>query len=349
MKICYFGIYDSEYSRNKILISGLKQNDVEVVECVSRKYGPSKYFDLIKQHWSIRNSYDVMIVGYPGFQVVILAKLITAKPIIFDAFISIYDSMVLDRMQVKPISLKALYFWYLDKISLNVSDIVLFDTYEHIKYVSKEFGVKIEKFRRIFVGADTTVFYPRENKTRDGKFQVLFYGTYIPLQGIEYIVQAAKLLENHKDIIFEIIGDGQEKKRIMNLAKFTNTQNINFVGSVSLKELPEKISGADVCLGIFGHTDKTKRVIPNKVYECVAMGKPVITAGTLAIYELFDDNEMFLVGPANPEKIAEAILAVKSDMKNAELFAGRAHNKFIKTVTIEKIGLELKNIINEYL
>lgn len=345
MKVCYFGIYDREYSRNKILISGLKQNDVEVFECISNKTGLSKYLDLIKKHRALKGNYDVMVVGYPGFQAMILAKFLTSKPIIFDAFVSIYDSMVLDRAQVKKNSLRALYFWYLDKLSLTLADIVLFDTNEHINFVSKEFKIKANKFRRIFVGADTNIFYPKEKK-ETGIFKVLFYGHFIPLQGVDSIVRAAKLLEEKKDIFFEIIGDGQEKEKIVQLSKNLNIENVNFIGNVSLEELSRKISEANVCLGIFGSTEKAKRVIPNKVYECVAIAKPVITSDTRAVREIFTEEELFLVPISSPESISKAILLVKSDTINANLKGKRAYEKLLSTASVKILGKELSKIIS---
>jgi glycosyltransferase involved in cell wall biosynthesis len=154
-------------------------------------------------------------------------------------------------------------------------------------------------------------------------------------------------LEKHKDICFEIIGDGQEKDKIIKLKESLKLENVNFAGNMPLVGLADKISTADVALGIFGDTKKAKRVIPNKVYEYVAMRKPIITADTPAMRELFDNNEIFFVEISNPQKIAEAILLVKSDITNAEMFAERAYNKFIKNVLPEKIGLELKGIIQE--
>ena len=97
MRVCYFGIYNKDYSRNRILIGGLRQNNVEVSECYSSKKGIFKYLDLAIKHWKIRNKYDVLIVGFPGYQVVPLARFLTKKRLIFDAFSSLYDSMALDR------------------------------------------------------------------------------------------------------------------------------------------------------------------------------------------------------------------------------------------------------------
>ena len=61
------------------MISGLKKNEVDVVECKTIRRGFLKYIDLIVKHWKIRNSYDIMIVGFQGIQAVILAKLLTRK------------------------------------------------------------------------------------------------------------------------------------------------------------------------------------------------------------------------------------------------------------------------------
>lgn len=346
MVICYFGIYKPNYSRNKILLSGLKSSGVEILECRTDKKGIFKYFDLIKKHWQIRNDYDVMFVAYPGFQPVILAKFLTSKPIIFDAFVSLYDSMVLDRKSVSRNSLKAKYFWWLDKLSITAADLVLMDTNEHKKYLATEFSIKDSKIKRIFLGADTNIFFPRKNVVKNDKFKVLFYGTYIPLQGVEYIVRSAKILEQEKDIEFELIGDGQEKNNILELAKELEIKNIDFKNNVSVNELAERISQADVCLGIFGNTEKARRVIPNKVYECVAMNRPVITADTQAVRELFSDSELFLVDSSNPRKIADAIIKVKSDIKNAVLVSGRAYDKFKNHVLPEQIGAGLKYIID---
>ncbi len=176
MTICYFGIYKSDYSRNKVLITGLKMNGAKVIECNTNKTGIIKYLDLIKKHWRIRKDYDVMVVGFPGFQSVILAKLLTRRLVIFDAFLSIYDSNVLDRKLVEQKSWKAKYYWLLDKISMSIADLILFDTNEHIKYAAKEFKVPEEKFKSIFIGADTEIFFLEESKQKAINLKFYFMG-----------------------------------------------------------------------------------------------------------------------------------------------------------------------------
>ncbi len=347
--VCYFGTYTPEYSRNSILISGLRENGADVIECKTVSRGVLKYIDLIIKHWRMRNKYDIMIVGFQGIQAMILAKFLTRKTIIFDAFASIYDSMVMDRKTVKSNSLSAKYYWWLDKISMTLADIVLFDTNENIDYASNEFGIKKNKFRRIFVGASADVFYPVEKKESAGKFKILFYGSFLPLHGVEYIVRAAKSLEKEEDIIFEILGWGPEMKKILELFNFLKPRNLFFTGGVDKELLRDKIAEAQVCLGIFGNTDKAKRVIPNKVYECLAAGKPIITADTPAIKELFEADELFLVKIADHVSLANIIMILKNDMESTKLVARKGHQKFLKFATPIVLGNKLLEIINEKL
>ena len=161
MKVCYFGIYNPNYSRNRILISGLRENGVEVVECNSHRHGILKYADIAVRLWRIRKEYDVLVVGFPGYQAMILAQFLTRKRIIFDCFTSAYDSLVCDRKQARADSIKARYYWVLDWLSMRLADIILFDTQAHIDYASAEFHIPKEKFRRIWIGADTAIFFPR--------------------------------------------------------------------------------------------------------------------------------------------------------------------------------------------
>jgi len=351
--VLYFGMYDPEYSRNRILIDGLRQNGVEVIECRDDSPGLKKFLILFLKHWKLRKDYDVMIVGFLGQLIMPFARFINlpfvsfrpSRPIVFDAFLSLYDSNVFGREVVRPRSLKAFYYWLLDWFSMHLGDIVLFDTQEHIEYVSKEFGIKKNKLARIFVGAQEDIFHPQGEEASDSAFQVLFHGTFIKSQGIEYILKAAKILEQYGDIRFIFIGSGQVKKEMTELAKNIGLKNVDFLGTMSLSEIPSHIAKASVCLGIFGKAPKIQRVIPNKVFECVAMKKAMITADTPGIRELFGDSELSLIPIADVKAIAGAILKLKNDANLREKLADNAFNKFKKYASIFVLGGELKDIV----
>lgn len=343
MRVLYFGTYNPNYSRNRVLIKGLRLNNIEVTECRTDSGGIKKFIDLYRKHKKLRGEYDAMVIGFLGQQIVPFARLISRKPIIFDAFVSLYDSNVFDRKTVRNSSIGALYYRVLDWMSMRLADIVLFDTNEHIKYVSKEFNIPENKFKRIFVGTDDEIFYLSENSTNQ-VFTVFFHGHFIPLQGIDRIIEAAKLLDK-EEIKFKILGKGQTYLEIRKLADKLGINNIDFIDNVSYEELPKYINKSDVCLGIFGGTPKAQRVIPNKVYEYAAMAKPIITMDTPAVRELFDSEDMILIDN-NSRILANSILKLKKDKQRRRELGLKAYNKFKSFATVSILGKQLLEIIN---
>ncbi len=334
MKICYFGDYDPDYSRNKVIIKGLQQNGVELVLCRSEIRGRSlvKLIELYRKHNKIKGEYDLMIVGYSDSRMMVpLAKIISSKKIVWDAFYSLYDSWVMDRALVREKSLKAKYYWLLDWLSCKLSDNVLLDTDEHIKYFVKTFKIDQNRFIKVLVASTADKIMMDQGPKKNKKFKIFFYGKYIPLQGIEYIIRAAKILENKADLEFDILGSGQEFKNIKKISKELQIKNINFINRVSYRELIGKMRRADICLGIFGKTDKAKRVIPNKIYDAIALGKPVITSNTPAIKELFEDKkDILLCNIADGKDLALKILELKNNFQLREKIAINSYNLFKK-------------------
>lgn len=137
---------------------------------------------------------------------------------------------------------------------------------------------------------------------------VLFYGQFIPLHGVDTIIKAAQLLEN-ECVQWVIIGKGQEESRIRRLIDLHPLENLIWIPWVPYHELVNCILRADVCLGIFGDSEKASRVIPNKVFQIIAMGKPLITRDSAAIRELLSPRMpgIYLIPPANSEALVAAI------------------------------------------
>lgn len=348
MRVCYFGIYNPNYSRNKILISGLRVNGVEVIECNTTLVGFKKYLDLIRKHWRLRNDYEVMVIGFPGQQLVLLAKLLSRKPVILDAYLSLYDSLVYDRQQYSSRSLKAKYLWLIEWLACQLADKVLLDTNIHIQYFVETFKVSSKKFWRIFIGADDKIFYPRPQLKEVKEFLLHFHGTYIPLQGVSYIIEAANILRKEK-VIFQLVGNGQEYNKVKKLVKDLALEKVVRLIDYQLPEkLAEYVSQANLCLGIFGDTAKAKRVIPNKVYEYLAMKKPVITGDSVAIREVFkENNELAWCGMADAQSLANKILELKGNSALREKLAENGYGFYQKNFCPQALGRDLKNILSQ--
>jgi len=331
MRICYFGTYDRDYCRNEILQHGVRLAGGEVVECHSpvwrtkdksqvggfaAKVGTGLRYLAARR--SLRASYkqtpghDAVVIGYMGhFEVGLAKRLARGRPVVLDAFLSLYETAVEDRGLLKPGSPAARILWRMERAAYQRADLILLDTDAHIDYVAEEFGIPHEKFMRVLVGADDRVFrpVPVPKQRRDFR-EVLFYGKFIPLHGVEYILQAADILRREPGVMFTLVGTGQTHDDARKLAADLKLDNVRWVDWVDYEDLPAWIAAAHVCLGVFAPEGKATRVIPNKVFQALACGARVITADTPAVRELGDVGDALeLVPPGDARALAEAVRA----------------------------------------
>ena len=353
MKLLFLTGRELAYPRNSILAKAFESQDVELIYCTSSYHSyPTRFADVFfKFLANASNDYDAIFIGFLGHPFVPIISKFVKKPILFDAFISIYDTLCFDRKVFSPNSLLGKLSFYLDKKSCNASNIVLLDTDSHIDYFSNTFSIGKHKFRRILVGADDTIFYPRRSAVKDDFFHVLYYGEFNPLHGIEYIVKAAAILEKENEIKFTIIGKGREHARIIHMAKNLETSNVQFIDWVPYKSLPDIIARSDLCLGgHFGGSSKSKRVIAGKTYQMMAMQKPLILGKNDANKELFSDGQnALMVNHSNEEELADAILKLKNDDDLRNKIASNAYKIFKDQCSISEIGRQIKSVLNELL
>jgi glycosyltransferase involved in cell wall biosynthesis len=347
MKVLYISGRDPAYPRNSIFIKALKVKGMELIECTSsaRNY-PLRFTSSLLQFLTKRD-YDLVFVGFFGQPFIPVIKLFTRKPIVLDAFISGYDTMCHDRKRFRPGSVAGKLLHWLDKRACELADLVICDTNAHIDYFLKEFSIDRRKLARVFVGAEDDIFFPRGNGNGKKDFSVLYYGTYLPLHGTEYVVRAAKLLEEHREIKFKIIGKGIMKDAVdMEVARL-GIDNIEFVEWVPYLKLPEEIAQADLCLaGHFSEEDKARRVIANKTFQMMAVGKPVVLGDNPANRELFKHKvDAYFIGLADEDALAGAILELKNDKSLRREISENAQNIFNKRCNLEAIGNRLMEVI----
>ncbi len=320
--VCFFGIYDPGYAHTRMLREGLEAHEYEVVECQvdpAQFKGVQKFFELARLARRLKTQrFSFVLVCFPGHSVAWLARLLFPRQlIVLDALLSLYDSNVHDRKKYTRLSMRAVRDWLLDWSSCTVATKVLLDTTAHIEYFTKKFDIPAYKFIRVPVGTLPTVFFPQNIQIPPEPFRIHFHGSYIPLQGIPTILAAARLLEKEQ-VQFSVVGSGQDSIAIQASAQDLVQEGIvTFSEKVPLSELAERMARAHVCLGIFGDTEKTQRVIPNKVYEALAMGKPIITADTPAARELLSEETAILIPATNAEALAAAVRALQGN--SAEL------------------------------
>lgn len=256
--------------------------------------------------------FDIFVI-YP------LARL-RGQKIVFDAFISLYDTIVSDRKLVKPSSLLARWLWCIERAALSRANVILVDTDQHGCYFSETFNISSSKFITAPVGAEA-LFWDARSRPVVGLTiptpYVLFYGQLIPLHGIETILRAVEATKD-KEIHWLIIGSGQEEGVLKEFYERFALTNMIWMPWVEYENLPNYIRGATISLGIFGKSAKAARVIPNKMFQVLAAGGAIITRESPAVAELASEcpRSIRLVLPDDPAALAEAVIETVDEKKS---------------------------------
>jgi glycosyltransferase involved in cell wall biosynthesis len=328
------------------LLKGLRQAGLIVHDCSSSRKGILRYVSGLIKFLKFKRNSDIILVGFFGQGLVPIVRLCTSRKIIFDTYVSAYQTLAFDRKIIHPRGILATLIRFVEKLSCQLADVCLLDTEQHIEYFTKEYHLDRGKFRRSLVGAE----YPDVGSTISETPEhpvIHFHGEFQPLHGVKVIVGAAKLLPGAK---FRMIGSGRELNTCMNYCKALGAGNVEFIGSVPFEMLQAYIKAATICLGVFGDTEKTQLVIPLKVYEALAAAKPVITANTPAIRELLTHGkDVFLCNHADPTDLARAINTLLTDADLRSKIAVNGHRTFRERCTPEQIGQDIGRLCKEML
>jgi glycosyltransferase involved in cell wall biosynthesis len=373
MRVCYFGTFYEQYPRNAILIHGLAQNGVEVTSChVPLWHGTEDKVATLRsrRHWldvatrAVRayvtllwqarhiGPVDALIVGYMGQLDMFPARLVARRlgvPLVLDVFMSI-GLIVRQRELVRPgDGLDRLVGW-VERRACQLADMIWLDTPLYVDYFVERYDLPRERFRLIPTGADDRYFYPTDPAPADERpFTVTYVGGYVPGHGVETIVRAAARLRS-TGIRFEMIGEGQMKPPAQQLARELGADNVIFDGWVDKTALAKRLAGADVCLGIFGRQRQHQITVPNKIYEGLAVAKPVVTGHTPAVAATFEDGRHMLFVPLeDPEALAAAICRLRDDPALRQRLATEGHRLYRERYTPAALGAIARRHLEELL
>ncbi len=333
MNIVLWGTCDTNKPRIRILRDGLRAHGAEIIEVhapvwegVEDKSSlggmgewASRVLRLIVVYprliWRYLRApaHDLVLVSYPGQLDVLIIRLfawVRRKPVAFDWFISIYDTVVNDRRILDRRNPLAWMLWVSEWLAVRAANFSFMDTATHARRMEDLFGMTPGSLGHVWVGAEARFFQSGYiQRLRQGnRLSVLFYGQFIPLHGIDTIIEAARLTRD-EPIRWILVGRGQEAPRIRDTLERDPLPNLEWLDWVAYEQLPDKIARADICLGIFGTSGKASSVIPNKVFQIVAAGRPLITRDSAAIRELLDEARpcTTLVEAGNALALAEAV------------------------------------------
>jgi glycosyltransferase involved in cell wall biosynthesis len=368
LRVCYFGAYRAGYSRNQIMIEGLRRSGVEVAECHERLWRgiedrvqtasggwlkPAFVARLLRTYGRLLiayrgvGDYDVMVLGYPGQLDVFLARVLTwlrCKPLVLDVFMSLY-LIAFERGLTERHPLTGRLIYGLEKLACLLPERLILDTAEYVAWFGQTYRLGAERFALVPTGADDRFFHPVAASGRDdGLFRAVYYGTFIPNHGTEYIVEAARILVEHAPSVrVELIGEGPAKARAVALAQAYGLENVHFAGWVDKQELACKVAEADVCLGVFGTTPQSMMTVQNKIYEALAMGKPLITGESPTVRAaLADGEQVLLCAREDPQSLADALLRLMEHPELRERLAKQGYERYAQAFTPDALGRQAR-------
>jgi glycosyltransferase involved in cell wall biosynthesis len=348
LRVVLWGTYDLGKPRNRILIRALRDAGVDLLEChadawagVADKAGPGGWrriaggigrsllaYPALLWRYARQPQHDIALVGYLGHLDVLLlwpfARL-RGVPIVWDAFLSLHETVVEDRAMVGRWNPIAWLLWLWDWLAARAARLVLLDTQAHADWFAATFHLRADRVAAVLVGAEPDVFAALPQpavRAPDRPLRILFYGQFIALHGIETIVEAAARSDPARQR-WTLIGTGQEAARIRRLLEARPIANLEWIEWVPYRTLRDRIEAADICLGIFGASGKAARVIPNKVFQVLAAGRPLVTRDSLALRELVPAGApgIRLVPPGDAAALLAAIeaLAASGERPSASL------------------------------
>ncbi len=351
MDVLYITGRETDYTRNHVLLRAFRRLG-HVTVCAENTRGSivarSLQLSLRALRYLRSAEFDLVFVGFYGHLLMLPVGVFSKRPILFDAFVSTYDTLCFDRQLFGPHSLPGHLAFRLDQTACRLANRVLVDTPQQRDYFTQTFRLPHGRVNWLPVGCNEEIFAPQPPPPRTGITRVLYYSSYQPLHGVEVVIRAAAMLGS-ESIHFKLIGTGQEYAQARRLAEQLALQKVSFVPFLPLKDLAAEIASADICLGgPFGPSRKASRVIPGKIYQILAMARPLIAADTPANRELLVDAESAcLCPPHSAEALATAVLKLHRDTALGNRLALSGRQLYLDKCSESVITERLRHLIVE--
>ncbi len=169
-------------------------------------------------------------------------------------------------------------------------------------------------------GVDPHMFNPadegkafRQAHDLQGKFVVLYAGAHGVSNDLEVVLNTAALTSSDANIVYVFVGDGKEKNSLQNLADQMQLSNVLFLPPVAKDEMSAVLAGADACIAILKPVEMYKTTYPNKVFDYMAAGRPVLCAIDGVIREVIESaGAGIFITPGEPRSLAQAVSRLSS-------------------------------------
>jgi glycosyltransferase involved in cell wall biosynthesis len=363
VRVMWLGTYERDYPRSRVLVEGLRALGVEVVEHHRAVWERDRHkagsflrpLPLARAGLALAGAWarlaaaasregrvDAVVAGYPAQPDAAPAWLVARArrvPLVVDMMISLADTLGGDRALAGRAATAALAT--VDRIALGAADLVLADTRAGADWLVERFGVPRGRLAVVPVGAEPDRFPPSPQPA--GPPRALFYGKLAPLHGVDVVLAAARRPGAPP---VRLIGDGQLGPWLAGEIERDRPPGLQWERWVPYERLGGEVAAAAICLGIFGTSAKAARVVPNKVWQAMAAGRPVVTADTPAARELLEDGATALLVPAgDPAALAAAMARLADDRGLRERMGAAARAAYLERGAPPAVAARLRDAL----
>lgn len=354
MRLLWFGSYarGPGYPRSETLVAGLRELGHDVVEvhaplfegaadrvaagrgggAARRAWRQAVAAGRLLPRYFEAGEHDVAVVGSGGVVDAPLLRMLQGfdrVPLVFDAFIPLYDTVVRDRELAAPESARAKVLLRVERLAGRVADLVLSDTSAQAELLARDLRIDAAKIAVVPV-AQTDPGPPSPVPATAGPLRALLVASYIPLHGVGTVVEAARRLAG-AGIEIRIVGAGQGLAEMA--AKSAGIAGLELVPRfLPEPEVREMLAQSHVGLGVFGDTAKAARVVPLKAALVASCGRALVTRDGPAAREALEGAAL-LVPPADPAALAEALVRLRDDRAELERLAREARRRYEERFT----------------
>jgi len=218
-------------------------------------------------------------------------------------------------------------------------------------------GIAPEKVSIVTNGADLERYapLPKENDFRDrhdlnGKFVASYLGTHGMAHALETVLKAATILEGKPWIQFLLVGDGAERKNLLKLKEKFRLHNVLMLPQQPKECVPEIIAASDACMVLLKKNDLFKTVLPSKIFEAMAMARPIILGVEGESAEIIrEGNCGVCIDPENYKQLAEVVLELYHDPDLSQNLGQNGRAYVEKNFDRDQLAKKYLNIIERVL
>jgi len=240
---------------------------------------------------------------------------------------------------------------WLERFLYRHADRVMVNSPGYREHVEGKGGKRVELIPN---GSDPSMFDPadkgnafRQSHNLKDKFVALYAGAHGMSNDLGVVLEAAKILEG-TDIQIVLLGDGKEKANLQAQADEMGLTNVTFAPPVPKSEMPGALAAADACIAILKPLEEYKTTYPNKVFDYMAAGRPVVLAIDGVIREVVEAAECGIFAePGNPSPLAEAIRELATDKEEAREIGLKGRAYLEEHYSRASIGEKLVELLEE--